>query len=536
MDKKIWEADEKNNYIQLFSLNAHNKEYGSKSDHVCCDLILHAKTMEEDRYESTLEIYNSAFRFAKSEKEKLNACFRRNEFNWRKGKYLNVALDLYWMQNNLNKELDGYKEIEKAISIVKTESQDENIMKKAEDYWKGERDNCLPQKKSEKNPCLSDGFEVKKITDYGRGIVAKKNVLNQIKIGTEVVNAKAFASVVLHQKNVLQHQNYCITCKKTELYLIPCSNCADVMYCSESCVESNKTHKLYCGTEFHELDDIDAKLSVQLLLEGLIASNVDNFKKFKNFKRYVRRIISESKDVYSSEIRSQQYEIILGLEYGNVKDPFTKFRKAYKCAMNIPYVEKLVNNKKRSKIFLQHLLGHHITCMPHNTFLCNKTFGKDRSLSTMFIYDVLSLFNHSCAPNLMKISGNNHSRFVLVRGFNPGNKLSDANEGQLFISYIGDKFRSNTKKRKKYIKDIWGFDCKCDKCERTDEKQKTKSCESKELLDYKRNHYYTPEIDFECQKLFDIITEKKKTSPKRRQNKENENQQEAGPSEKKKKT
>lgn len=73
------------------------------------------------------------------------------------------------------------------------------------------------------------------------------------------------------------------------------------------------------------------------------------------------------------------------------------------------------------------------------------------------LHDIVSRFNHSCAPNLYYITDeNNITHCIAVRPIKKGE--------QLFISYLDEMKFQSTEERKKYIEDKWSFTCKCDKC------------------------------------------------------------------------
>lgn len=68
--------------------------------------------------------------------------------------------------------------------------------------------------------------------------------------------------------------------------------------------------------------------------------------------------------------------------------------------------------------------------------------------------------SYSCAPNIVCCSSSHNCMTVTARPIKKGE--------QLFYSHIIGSFdHLPTNERKSYIKSVWGFDCKCDRCEST---------------------------------------------------------------------
>lgn len=115
-----------------------------------------------------------------------------------------------------------------------------------------------------------------------------------------------------------------------------------------------------------------------------------------------------------------------------------------------------VLNNKRKKRFFMHLLVHHAAVIPRNMF--GFTFN---NIECGEIFDVLSLFNHSCMPQLVfknKRKNGNISELVTCRAIKQGE--------QVFIDYLGGEMANEDEARKTCLKTSWGFDCKCCLCTR----------------------------------------------------------------------
>lgn len=92
----------------------------------------------------------------------------------------------------------------------------------------------------------------------------------------------------------------------------------------------------------------------------------------------------------------------------------------------------------------------------HNTVVnAQNSFFYDGGPKVRYIFDILLLINHSCASS--HFSGFDKICFsICVRPIKKGD--------QVFINYLLNDV-DLTESRQKSLKKLWGFDCKCDKCE-----------------------------------------------------------------------
>lgn len=132
----------------------------------------------------------------------------------------------------------------------------------------------------------------------------------------------------------------------------------------------------------------------------------------------------------------------------------------------MPKVKYLFDTLAKQR-FLMHLVLHHSIVIPKNAF--SDVVQCSHQLTLKYIFDVLSILNHSCAPNLEFDTVGKFGYCVSVRPIQRGD--------QVFINYMGDDVYKTTELRQKSLKDCWGFECKCDKCEvipQTDEHEAMK--------------------------------------------------------------
>lgn len=291
-----------------------------------------------------------------------------------------------------------------------------------------------------KIPCMANVLEIKGNKEFGRYIAAKKD----IDIGQTLFVSEIFASAV-----TTDTQAYCLTCHRTEMNFIPCIDCSNVMFCDEDCANWNTIHKTECQTSYHQIDDISVKLVIQTILVAieLFPSG------YQDMVKFVERVTSDAghdKIPKCTTDSQSKYGIFLKLTPSYKDDYLFRAYKAFTSILLIPKIKYLFDTEVKQR-FLMHLIVHHTTVIPKNAFHDIDQFNM------IYIFDVLSIINHSCAPNMhFKIDGKIGS-CVSVRPIKKGD--------QVFINYLGDDVHKPTEQRQRILKEIWAFDCKCDKCD-----------------------------------------------------------------------
>lgn len=102
--------------------------------------------------------------------------------------------------------------------------------------------------------------------------------------------------------------------------------------------------------------------------------------------------------------------------------------------------------------FLQHLIAHFLKVANTNSF---ENFVLE-DVRMCRIYETISFFNHSCAPNILSYMEGPTIRLMACR--------SIAKNEQLFISYIPFGVEELRQMRRKNLLDGWGISCRCLRC------------------------------------------------------------------------
>lgn len=284
-----------------------------------------------------------------------------------------------------------------------------------------------------KFPCLANSLTIKSNNQFGRHLIANCD----IDVGQLVLIEESFGAVAKSDK-----QMTCYSCLVEVANFIACSQCSDVVFCSNKCSETNLVHKLDCNTPFHRMH-CKAKFTIQTILIAVAAfPNVDNLIKCVE--------AGERDDILPDSINDFQskYQLYLRLKKLTLNaNVVIDVYKLFKGIMIIPSIAKAFVSESKQR-FLMHLILHHLAINVTNA---------TESEFTASIGTMLSLFNHSCAPNVYNYSVDNRKFCVTIR---PVRK-----DEQVFISYLGPDDDQTAKQRQNLLKSKWGFECKCDKCE-----------------------------------------------------------------------
>lgn len=168
--------------------------------------------------------------------------------------------------------------------------------------------------------------------------------------------------------------------------------CVSAVFCSGSCSEDRAIHQLECRSLFHVIGDTTLKLPIQTILMAIqMFRSIDDLMDFVERVRKVNRIPSSTRD---SESR---YALFLNLSPFLDEERIYPAYQAYTSLMTIPQVKRLLDTERKRR-FLMHLTLHHLTVIPQNSFR-HERFHRDWIL-TDYIYDVLSLINHSVNDKL----------------------------------------------------------------------------------------------------------------------------------------
>ena len=121
-------------------------------------------------------------------------------------------------------------------------------------------------------------------------------------------------------------------------------------------------------------------------------------------------------------------------------------------ADHVQLMKSITKNPKHQK-FLDEFMRRQIEILITNTFGMTDSDGKIVGSGT---FPLSSLFNHSCAPNVVRVTVDDKLVFIISR---PVEKNQ-----QLFVCYRSSFLDSNKEKRQREIFKSYRFKCSCEAC------------------------------------------------------------------------
>lgn len=119
---------------------------------------------------------------------------------------------------------------------------------------------------------------------------------------------------------------------------------------------------------------------------------------------------------------------------------------------HVELMKSITKNPKNQR-FLDGFMRKQMEIIITNTFAMS---SKDEGVTGTGIFALSSFFNHSCAPNLVRIKVDNKLAFVVSRPIEK-NK-------QLFVCYRDNFFETGKRDRQEILQKSYNFKCSCEAC------------------------------------------------------------------------
>lgn len=311
----------------------------------------------------------------------------------------------------------------------------------------------------EQYPCMADVLELKQSKEFGRHLIARQDIATgqTVLIETDFVSVKCVNDTDVSADadangNVDEMEFVWDTCFQSKMNFIACDRCPDAVFCSIDCMTSNSIHNWVCGTFSPELH---YKIQFQMQAILLACSTFPSTKELMEFVDSVRAEDAEKIPASLLDAKSK-YHFFLKLQKSNKFHAanISQAKKIYEHLAMLPKVNALFDSMAKRR-FLMHLIFHHLLVIRTNGIISGRPW------SVMSVFNVLSMLNHSCAPNLYHPRQGKQQYCVTIRPIQKGQ--------QLFISYLSPNDWSTMEQRQQKLKYSWGFDCICERCGAEDE-------------------------------------------------------------------
>lgn len=268
----------------------------------------------------------------------------------------------------------------------------------------------------------SDALILNENETYGRHFIAKRNIME----GEILGSTYPFASV----RYVSCTGSGCFTCGKNECK-IQCDHCIDVFFCDKKC-SLNRAHKKRCDSMYSKNDCERIRLVTKIINEASKKmSNIQLFLKFCYAMIFNRENSEPFQSLYPEYARIFELK-----EMPEDTQNFTATR-VVKIIKLLPQFKSI---DKQGERILFYVASHHATCLPLNTFSDSQEITKGGTVHKYKIFTSLSIFNHSCDPNVYHYMDDGDYDY-----FDDANEMTycvatkPITKGeQLFINYFGD--------------------------------------------------------------------------------------------------
>ncbi|EDW10235.1 SET and MYND domain-containing protein 4 [Drosophila mojavensis] len=312
-------------------------------------------------------------------------------------------------------------------------------------------------------PFIANCLEMRETPDEGRFIVTTQDLV----VGDIVATEEPFCSSLLAPMRYIR----CSNCKEERyLTLIPCDNCCSVMFCSEECKKrANSTfHKYECPIIdlLHRMFNKIHCIALRTTLSAL-----DLYGSIEELMAFCEQPQNQHKSVfdldYTQLTPQEHYRAIHGLVTNqHLRSVSDLFQRSVVCAVLKHFIMEYTPLKEylggeEGRNFFTDLLFRHLQTSPSNMHgidlveQANET--KDDQSHSSGAYAFLSLLNHSCAPNTLRIYEGVKAYLFVLRPIKAGGVLYD-NYGAHFAVF-GKKQRQET------LSMQYRFNCKCEACE-----------------------------------------------------------------------
>lgn len=313
---------------------------------------------------------------------------------------------------------------------------------------------------NDKFPCASPSVVMQESEQMGRGIYAADDV----EIGDVLVVEKSYMAVPMPGFSV----SNCHHCCEKLVSPFPCHSCAGVGYCSREC--QKESWKMYHYVECQYLEGIQAaQLGLgHLSLRMVLKAEFDYLKKYKSTVDVVGDSFGSgfnADGIYNSNNYNTVYNLVNHCDKRTTTD-------LLKRTVNTVYLTRCVENSSfvpasdKRKDDLMYIGGHilrHIQMLPCNAHevselqlhknMIAESVGKEIGSA---IYAMLSLFNHSCDPDVVRHS---YGDVCVVRA------IKRIPKGQEVLDNYGAVYAVSTKSDRHMKLSQYHFACNCHPCQ-----------------------------------------------------------------------
>ena len=224
------------------------------------------------------------------------------------------------------------------------------------------------------------------------------------------------------------------------------------MFCSKHCMsDANRFHQFQCQVIDLNTDEDDQIFEVahRQVFEALgIFGRIEKLEKFYEEHSEVKTVF-DFNFTKADEIQKSKnmLQAMNSLQRNKIPDDMMPLMDRH-----VELMTSITKNQKHKK-FLDDFMRKQMEIIITNTFAMS---SKDGGVTGTGILLLSSFFNHSCAPNIVRINVENKIAFVVSRPIEK-NK-------QLFVCYRDNFFETVKHDRQEALQKSYNFKCSCEAC------------------------------------------------------------------------
>ncbi|XP_050298732.1 SET and MYND domain-containing protein 4 isoform X2 [Anthonomus grandis grandis] len=287
-----------------------------------------------------------------------------------------------------------------------------------------------------------DSIQIEDSKELGRHIIASKD----IEPGEIIAVEDPFCQTL-----IAQFLTHCHHCLKLCYTLIPCEMCTEAMFCSESC-------KLFSYESYHQFEcKILLTIQHMELMWRLVHLRITIVARSEYDK--ISNLVPDKEGIYRSDRYNEIHNLVANTSKRSVSDLFN--RAVYAAAFfHLLRSHTCFFKTDLSEDVFKNLLLHHMQTGPCNFHEILEHPSSDKSMEGYEIgsgaYSFLSMFNHSCCPNVVRYSYGSTTVLIALETIKKGDQCFD-NYGYHYA--VMPKSDRQAKLQKQYL-----FKCSCIAC------------------------------------------------------------------------
>lgn len=318
----------------------------------------------------------------------------------------------------------------------------------------------------EKIPFIDTCLELRSDSKFGRYVVTNSD----LKPGQIIATEEPFSKCLLRNQNY----KYCCHClQHNNLELFPCENCTQAMFCSKQCQKEGwkKFHRFECSI-IDKLNEICTKImriSIHTFFEALDVYNsniLDLMNALNEISDNPTTVFDH--DLYNMKMeRSRKLATVDSLVTNeNQRSPADLFQRSGIVAivthlfLNYTPLSEILNTEETRDFFRKFIFKQtQIAALNYHGIFDGVMDKSQINTDPQYAsgsFPFCSLINHSCAPNIVRVSVENYNYLMVYRPIKAYQ--------QLFDNYGYHHCLENLADRQNSLKNQYMFNCSCEAC------------------------------------------------------------------------